>query len=246
MASRDLRTILAGLLLALAAAAPLPRVLAVAPSGATVPERLLRLSLTFEEPPEGAVFPLVSLRGQDGQAIEGALLDQELWSPDRRTLTLLLDPGRVKTGLLAHEQHGWALPAGQRVALWLGDMPVHRWRVRAGGCTVPDISAWRIEAPAAGGRAPLTLRFPGPIDARGANLIALADASGLRIDGEARLLDGEQAWRFVPAAPWRAGRLRLRVHPSLESPCGDAIGEAFEHPAGTQAPVAASRWIAID
>ncbi len=254
MAVRDARRALgAGCLLALAAAGPLPAVVAVAPSGDSVPERLLRLSLDFAAPADETELPPITLRASTadggGGVIEGALLDQPLWSPDRRTLTLLLDPGRVKTGLLRHDAAGWALRPGQRVALWVGDVAVHSWLVAAGGCTVPDPGAWSIAAPRAGTGAALVVGFPGPIEAQSRALIAVADAAGRRLAGQASLVRGEREWRFVPASPWPRGALRLLVHPRLESPCGDEVGEAFEHPAADPPPPRrpfASAWFSVD
>ncbi len=210
-------------------AASLPTVVSVTPSGPEISERLLRVSVTFGAPPLGAVLPGIELRGEAGTAVEGAFLQQELWSPDRRTLTLLLDPGRVKTGLFAHETAGWSLKAGTRATLFVGGAPARTWSVAAGGCVAPDPGAWRIEPPRAGTSDDLKLVFPDAIDGQSAGLIAVADDAGLRIAGEARLRSGEAVWAFTPRTAWRAGTARIVVHPRLENPCGDEVGEAFEH-----------------
>ena len=211
------------------AAAPQAQVVAVTPSGPTVPEKLLRISATFAVPQQEGLTAPVALLRDDGGAIPGALLDQPVWSPDRRTVVLLLDPGRVKTGLIVHGQAGPVLRAGERVALRMAGEIVHRWTVVAGGCAVPDLAAWAIEAPKADTREPLSLGFPAPIDAMSRDLVAVADAAGNRVDGAAHLIEGERRWRFAPAANWRRGTLYIIVHPRLESPCGDEPGEPFEH-----------------
>lgn len=210
-------------------AAAASTVIAVAPSGPTVPERLLRISVSFAAPVGGLKAALFR---RNGHAIEGALLDQPLWSPDRRTATLLLDPGRVKTGLIAHETAGWALKPGEAVTLRIDGRAVHDWRIRPGGCVVPNPSDWVIAAPKAGTPDPLSLTFPGAIDAMSRGLIAVADGSGRRVRGVARLTDGERRWVFAPSARWAAGTWQVVVHPRLENPCGDEPGEAFEHEAG--------------
>jgi hypothetical protein len=213
-------------------AGQVPAIVNVAPSGATVPARLLRLSVTFATPQAGAtVLPAALLRA-DGAVIPHALIDQQLWSPDRRTLTLLIDPGRVKSGLLARAEAGPVMQAGDAIALRIGDAVVHRWRVIAGGCVTPDPAAWTLAAPRPGSREALTIGFPGPIDALSRDLIAVADSRDNRIDGAAMLSDDERRWRFVPLAPWPRGRLQIFVHPRLEDPCGGEPGEPFEHAAG--------------
>jgi len=241
----------AAVLLSLAAGrtAPLPNVVAVAPSGSTIPERLLRLSLTFATPPLDAVLPQIALLHQDGSVIQGALLDQELWSPDRRTLTLLLDPGRVKTGLIKHDTQGLALRSGDRVTLQVADQLARQWTVIPGGCVVPDPKTWQVKVPSAGTALPLTLVFPVAIDAQSRDLIAVANEKGDRIQGASQLLNGETVWRFTPVVPWSRGQLRLLVHPRLESPCGDEIGEAFEHATGNglgSQRATLGRWFSIN
>ena len=230
-------------------AVPFPNVVAVAPSGLTVPERLLRLSVTFVTAPQDEVLPHVALLRQDGSEIQGALLNQELWSPDRQTLTLLLDPGRVKTGLIAHNAAGFALRPGDLVRLQIAGKVEHQWTVTSGGCVVPDLQTWQIKAPQAGTDRPLMVIFTGSIDAQSRDLIAVTTESGNLIKGKAQLINEENVWVFTPTLPWRRGHLKLLVHPRLESPCGDEIGEAFEHAAGKglgSQRAALSRWFNID
>ncbi|MEO0931908.1 MAG: hypothetical protein AAFY14_14880, partial [Pseudomonadota bacterium] len=74
------------------------------PSGDVVPENLLRMYLYFSGPmAEADILPHIRLRHEDATAVDGVFLSNrfDLWSPDRTRLTLLLDPGRVKTGLNA-------------------------------------------------------------------------------------------------------------------------------------------------
>jgi hypothetical protein len=97
----------------LAAGAPVP---SVSPSGAVVPENLLRLSVRFDAPPTGRVLERLHFAGRDGPLPE-PFLEQELWSPDGLTLTVLLHPGRVKTGLVARHAFGPILAQGDEVEL---------------------------------------------------------------------------------------------------------------------------------
>ena len=213
-------------------AGAMPDIVAVAPSGPTVPARLLRISVTFATPQVGGLASPAALLRADGTIIIDALVDQQLWSPDRRTVTLLLDPGRVKSGLVARSKAGPVLRPGELVALRISDQIVHRWTVDGGGCVVPDPASWNLATPRSGSREPVQLGFPGPIDALSRERIAVADMEGNRIGGSATLADGERRWRFVPALPWPRGTLQIIVHPRMENACGDEPGEPFEHPAG--------------
>ena len=221
---------------ALAAAA----VLAVRPSGPTVPANLLRLSLVFDRPAAGAVLPSLELIDAAGRPIPAPFLEQELWSPDGRVLTLLLHPGRVKSGLLAHDLEGPLLTQGQVVTLRRHGDPLKRWRVGPARLQAIDPARWRVGPPPAQSRRPLVVALDGPIDAMDADLMALEGAAGLRVTGVARLSHGEAAWRFTPARPWAAGVYRLVVHPELEDPSGNRVAQAFEHAATPDpAPAAA-------
>jgi len=86
--------------LATAVAARAATTASISPSGDAVPENLLRIELHVAKP---LVAPLamdhVHLLDAQGRDIPGAFLDLPLPGDDGRTITLLLHPGRVKTGV---------------------------------------------------------------------------------------------------------------------------------------------------
>ena len=204
-------------------------VTAVFPSGPTVAERLLRITIAFSRGPAAGEVPTVELRGKDGRPIEDPFVRQDLWSPDGRMLTLLLEPGRVKSGLIARKRLGGALVPGQRVTLVLAGVAVKAWQVVAGSCAKPEPAQWRIITPATGRRDALRVLLSGPMDIQARHLIAVADAAGNRLSGVAGFATGEAEWLFCPDRPWERGAHVLRVHPHAETPCGDAVGAPFEH-----------------
>lgn len=225
-------------LVASSAARALPRVVAVHPSGPEVPENLLRLSVTLDAPTAEPLLPVLALRRADGSPLEAPFLEQELWSPDGRTLTLLLHPGRVKTGLIANVRLGRPLPLGEDVELTLAGRTVRRWRVRPADEQPPEPQRWRVRAPSPGTRESLEVTLEAPVEAQAVNLIALADGEGHRVEGSARLENGERLWRFTPARPWRVGHYRLVVNDQLEDAAGNRVGQRFEHVLGEAAPAA--------
>jgi|GEM_PF-4488641 len=96
------------------------RVEEVYPSADELPENLLRFFIYFSAPMgSGGIHESFELLDGEGRPVPGVFLDSryELWSPDRRRLTLLLDPGRVKTGLKAHNRLGRALIVGEEYRL---------------------------------------------------------------------------------------------------------------------------------
>jgi len=220
--------------LAMAAAAAPPAV--VTPSGATVPENLLRIELHLRQPlSHPLAMDRVRLASADGATIPDALLDLPLPDGDGRTVTLLLDPARVKTGVGANRALGRALHAGEDVELFVDDprwpAPLRkRWRVAPAAATAIDPAHWRFDSPRAGTRQPLVVRLAATLTASSATLIAVRGPDGERVDGAVSLLDGETTWQFHPARAWRAGAHSLVLHPRLEDVAGNRPCAPFEAP----------------
>ncbi|MFL6603693.1 MAG: hypothetical protein ACJ8R9_20530 [Steroidobacteraceae bacterium] len=217
-----------------------PRVVVVQPSGTQVPANLLRISIRFaterlaREPPagatqvEGSLLPRITLLRADGRRIQEPFLEQELWSPDGNVLTIMMHPGRVKSGLKARAELGPILSVGDDVSLAIDGHPIKRWRVGPTDEAGPVTSGWKVSAVRAESLQPLVVSLDAPIDGRDAGYLAIADAADHRVAGRARLTVGESAWTFAPNAPWRAGAYKLVVRGTLEDPAGNRLGSRFE------------------
>ena len=220
--------------LTVAAAALVANPIRILPSGAAVPENLLRIELEFDRAYDVAPQAVdARLFDEDGEAIDNAFLDLSLPSADGRHLTLLMHPGRVKTDVGPNRALGRALKAGRRVTLvvaspWSSIPSRRTWQVVEPDVEGPSPGLWRAAAPVAGARAPLRVALDAPLDARGADLIAVRNSRGDRIAGAARLEDGEVVWVFTPTHPWTPGAYDIVVHPSLEDPAGNRTCGAFE------------------
>src|SRR5215470_16226476 len=179
---------------------PTPRVVLVQPSGPTVPANLLRISISFASQVEGPLLPRLALLHADGTRVQEPFLEQELWSPSGRILTVLLHPGRVKTGLKAHDEKGPILSVGGDVALALDGVPIKRWRVGPADEVGPLASKWRVSPGRVDSKQPLVVAFDGSIDAQDVEYLAIADVRGRRVAGRAQLTNGESTWTFTPRA----------------------------------------------
>jgi hypothetical protein len=221
-------------------------VVTVRPSGTVVPANMLRLSLEFATAPEGPVLPRIALSRTDGSELREPFLAQELWSPDGRILTLLMHPGRVKSGLVAREALGPILVPGDDVVLTLDDRPLKRWHVGPPDLHGPVASAWSVLPVSPSSRQSLVVRLDAPVDGRDADYMAIADADDRPVDGHAELLDGESTWTFTPDAPWRAGRYRLMVRGTLEDPAGNRLNGHFETPLDTPDAPAVDASVVFD
>lgn len=228
-----------------AAAPDPPRVVGIDPGGDAWPANLLRIYVRFDRPMRVAdATQRVALLDADGRRVPLAFVDVEggLWSPDDTRLTLFLHPGRVKRGVAPNRELGPPLVEGGAMELRidgafadasgvpLGRDVVRRFRVVAPDRTPPDPARWSVEPPrAAGTREPLALRFPDPLDrALLYRRVRVLDPDGRPLAGEVEVGPGETSWTFAPAAPWRAGRHAVDVHPWLEDPAGNRPGRPFD------------------
>jgi hypothetical protein len=205
----------------------------VTPSGDSVPENLLRIELHLVEPQsEPLAMDHVHLFDEQGRDISGAFLDLPLPGDGGRDITLLLHPGRVKTGVGANLALGRALHAGETVTLVVDDprlpAPLHkRWRVDAPAKEALAQGAV-LEAPRVGTRSALNVHFEAPLTASDLRLLAVRSPHGERVHGASVLDPGERTWHFIPARPWGRGQHALMLHPRLEDVAGNRPCAPFE------------------
>ncbi|WP_394780189.1 hypothetical protein [Undibacterium sp.] len=174
----------------------------------------------------------VRLLDAAGSPIDGALLDVALPGRDGLSVSILMHPGRIKTGVGPNSSMGMALHEGQTVTLEVADPQLQgvtkkTWTVAPALRQRIDPQHWIVHAPASGSREPVRLEFGAGLDAGAAQLIAVA-AAGRRLPGKSMLVNGETGWRFTPSSPWRSGSYAVRVHPAIEDPAGNRLCSAFE------------------
>jgi hypothetical protein len=216
----------------------------VYPSADRLPENLLKFYIHFSASmSRGEAYRHIRLFDAEGRAVEGAFLElgEELWDRPLKRFTLLCDPARVKRGLKPREELGPVLEAGKSYTLvidadWrdakgakLAQSTRKAFRVTAPITSAVDPARWKLTAPRAGGRAPLTVEFDRPMDrALVERVLWTVDDSDEKVPGEIDVNERETCWRFVPAAAWKAGDYRLVAQTTLEDLSGNAIGRAFE------------------
>jgi hypothetical protein len=212
---------------------------AIYPSGSTVPENLLRIEVRLSAPLGTLNMEHVRLYDSDGHEIKQAFLDLPLPDADGTHVTILLHPGRVKSGVGANLALGRALHPGETVTLVVDDpalaKPVRKtWRVTAFNTQLPQPARWTFEVPTVGSKDAIELQLNEPISSAAESLIAVRAPDGARLDGTIQLEKGEMVWRFVPAQPWQKNTYAIVTHPDLEDPEGN-------RPCGPFEAVAASR-----
>ena len=208
---------------------------------------MLRFYIYFSAPMGlDDILPAIDLLDADGQVVEGVFLPNryDLWSADRTRLTLLFDPGRVKTGLAANHAFGRALVAGETYHLDISpraeDMqgcPLasgHRVTFEATEADVlsPSPANWTIVTPSVGTREPLIILLDGPVDHLSlAYRLRVISPDGATVAGRIDLDEAETQWRFTPRAEWPAATYHVAVDPQLEDLAGNRPGVLFDQPA---------------
>ncbi|MEO1346870.1 MAG: hypothetical protein AAFV74_22215 [Pseudomonadota bacterium] len=237
------------------AACPAATGVDIYPTAKVLPENLLRVYVYYPRSMSAdAGLQHVRLLKSDGAAIDGVFLTNraDLWSPDRRRLTLLFDPGRVKTGLVASETLGRALVAGDSYRLDvsgsaldttgcpLGIDTRHSFTVEFADTTPPDPARWTLVRPGTHSRDKLRVHLGSPHDHLSmAFRLRVLDQDGNTVPGAIGLGPEEAYWEFTPRAPWIDARYTLAIDERLEDLAGNRPGRLFDRPSG-KAP---SPWL---
>jgi hypothetical protein len=224
---------------------PVAEVVAIHPSAAELPFNQLKFYISFSHPmSEGFATGAVRVRRTDtGETLEDVFLSMppELWDARRTRLTMLLDPGRIKRGLVPHEEAGYPLSDGMPIELvvestfrdaegrTLRAPAVRTYQVGPAVRARVDPDLWAIERPAAGSSEPLTVRFDRPLDrALLEHCLRVSDPTGASVAGTISIGPSECSWHFEPAEPWRDGTYAIGVDAHLEDLAGNSIRRVFD------------------
>lgn len=232
------------------------------PSGELLPENVLRFYIHFSKPMKPHVaFNYIKLIDATGNVDDAAFMQfkQELWSEDRKRLTLLMGPGRIKRDVSTNLRLGPALRKDQQYTLlveagWTaanGDQPLARYeksfRVTDALRQLPAVNLWEITAPALGGNSALTIRFDRPFDHQLLQTdIKLVTESGLNIPGSIEIGNHETEWNFKPDDNWADERIHIVVDSELEDVAGNNFKDLLDHSIDTKTKKIRSTSIAVD
>lgn len=216
----------------------------VYPTADVLPENLLKFYVHFSAPmSRGHIYDHIRLFAENGKQVELPFLeiDEELWDDTMTRLTIFIDPGRIKRGVLPLEDVGPTLETGKRYSLVIDNT----WKDGAGRLLKesfqksflvgapdrepPDPSHWNVQLPKSGTENPLVVLFPEPMDnALTQRTIHVTDASGKTVAGQIELTDQERRWSFQPAGPWKRGQHQLVIQTTIEDLAGNNIGKPFD------------------
>ena len=236
-------------------------VVAIYPTATELPVNLLRVYVHFSSPmSEGCAESAITVTREDtGETLDDVFLppEPELWDPERARLTMLLDPGRIKRGLVPNLEFGYPLVEGTTVRISVdpafrdaAGQPLRAgaersYRIGPALRSRIDPTAWRFHTPAAGSRAPLLVEFDRPLD-HGLlqHCLSVRDEAGRNVGGVSEIGVGERNWSFTPDVPWKTGEHQLVVEPRLEDVAGNSPTRVFDRDV-TKVEDAPGEWEAV-
>jgi hypothetical protein len=214
------------------------------PTATHVPRNLLRFYIGFSaRMSAGSCAKNVRLCAEDGSVLEHALfsIDDELWDGERQRLTVLLDPARIKRGLVAHRRLGYPLEAGQTIRVLVdrgfldaGGRPLcegaeRTYRVAPDERRRVDPTAWKLRVPVPGSSEGLEVVFDRSLDhALIDRCLRVLGPDGKTTPGYGEAGPGESSWTYHPTHSWPPGEHRLVVDPVLEDLAGNSVRRVFD------------------
>lgn len=226
-------------------AQPSAVVSAIYPDVASVPVNLLKFYVQFSQPmSEGRAQRAIRVcRDDTGELLEGVFvpMDPELWDPARQRMTLLLDPARIKHGLVPNMEVGYPLLEGVPFRLCIEPAfrdakgrPLltgteRRYQVGPEVRERIDPRKWQLTVPAPGSLDSLLVDFERPLDyALLQRCLWVNGPLGASVPGHGRSGRGEGCWSFTPTEPWVEGCHQLVVDRRLEDLAGNSPVRIFD------------------
>ncbi len=214
------------------------------PSAAVLPENQLKFYIHFSAPmSKGEAVKRIHLIEEDGVEVKLPFLeiDGELWDRQQQRLTILFDPGRIKTGVTPNQEVSLALKAGRRYTLVVDEewkdakeVPLKgpfkkQFSVGPADRSPIDPMSWQLDPPKAGTQQSLFVRLLESLEAALLQkFIDVGDEKVQLVRGKATIDEDERVWLFRPDQPWVAGKHSLEILKTLEDLAGNKIGRAFE------------------
>ena len=221
-----------------------PELIEIRPVSKQWPENLLRVYLHFNRPmARGESSKFIQIKDETGRILIQPFLelDQELWDRDGKRLTLLFDPGRVKSGLKPREEDGAILEKGHQYTIHVAkgwpdargvamEKPLEQtFMVGPADHEPVEPRLWTIKPPQAKASSALEIQFHQPVDTGMAmRLISVLESGECPLDGKAEISADGLIWKFTPVVKWSPGLHFIEVDPVLEDPSGNQVGRPFE------------------
>jgi hypothetical protein len=221
-----------------------PKIIAIYPTTDSIPVNILRFYIQFSAPmQEMDILKHIKLSNEEGKNITGVFFENqyELWNENRTEVTLIVDPGRVKLGLLANNKMGRAFDIGKRYTLTIdsllldfNDQQLNEnftkiFLAVQEDTIAPDTKLWQLTLPKVNTQDVITIYFKDKIDHISAETLIKVFQNDKEIHGLISLSNEEQKYTFKPDKNWKKGSYQILVHPSLEDIAANSVHQVFDH-----------------
>jgi len=218
------------------------------PTSDSLPENLLRMYVTFSQPMKtSGNLENIKLLNNQGEEIEGAIFNNvyELWDKSQKQLTIIFDPARIKTDLVANKELGRALKVREKFQVMITmaediygqQLQKHFTKtfwVTPQDVSPPNVDTWNINAPESGTKGELKIKFKSPVDKMSLyTRIKVTNQNNQIIQGKITIGNHEKLWKFVPLKPWTKGNYKLKINARLADPSGNNLNGLFDHKTGS-------------
>tara|TARA_B110000091_G_scaffold178653_1_gene194531 strand:- start:1701 stop:2495 length:795 start_codon:yes stop_codon:yes gene_type:complete len=221
-----------------------PKIIAVYPTTDSIPVNILRFYIQFSAPmQEMDILKHLKLSNEEGKNITGVFFENqyELWNVNRTKVTLIIDPGRVKLGLLANNKMGRAFDIGKRYTLTIDSLLLDfsdqqlkenftkTFLAVQEDTIAPDTKLWQLTLPKVNTQDVIIIDFKDKIDHISAQTLIKVFQNNKEIHGLISLTNNEQKYTFKPVKNWKKGSYQILVHPSLEDIAANSVNQVFDH-----------------
>lgn len=222
-----------------------PELLTVYPTENTVPENMLKMYFSFSAPMQevGSSLDFIKVYNKStNKEIDIFLaLEPELWNKNHTILTLWLDPGRIKTGLIPNQEKGLPIVEGSEYRIHVSK----RWRDAHGvellrdytknlhvvrrDAKSPVLSDWNVAVQTLGASHLIIIDFGEPLDAILAQeTIKILNIKNEKIVGKFTLKNNEKTIVFESSKLLGKGKYKVLVESRLEDLSGNNLNHLFD------------------
>ncbi len=221
-----------------------PELKRIYPTTDTVPENLLKIHLAFSQ--KMSVMPssdYVHLLNANGDTLKHIFLrlETELWNIEQTLLTLWLEPGRIKKGLLPNLLDGIPIEKGNIYTIavsgnWKGangielKNPVKKtFYVSDRDEEIPSVSKWTVSQPDNGTIQSLIIDFDEALDYTSiVESFHITRDDGKEVEGTYEIKEGETAIEFTPTNKWGVGTYEIDISRYVEDLAANNLNRPFD------------------
>ena len=218
-------------------------VVAIHPDSKEIPANLLKWYVEFSRPINPMnIYDYFSIIDYEGAAIERAILPLEsaLLSEDGKLLTLWMEPGRQKRGLLPNQELGAVLQIGQHYKLQIDhnlkdengvrmqQRNPFEFKVIKPDRSKPDINRWDISLPSINSKMALLIDMDELMDYGSIIDHVHIYSKGVAVKGQWRQKFQEKQLEFIPINNWIGGGYSVIFDPAIEDLAGNNLLRLFD------------------